>query len=218
MGKLIDSNGFYVGPPIFQGDLIPNKRVKSLGCLKAVRGNLSLHKQTELGDLGKLTVVEGHLDLAGCTNLKSLGLLNKVQHWANLDNCLNLKSLGNLAFVGTFLSLTNVPKLKSLGSLNCVGGLYLGDTELKDFGKLEKIANVSIKVGNRLPPDSPISNLSLNHVWAMGEPGDLSNVRTLASYLQVLEIFEQLPLTELPMWRYCQNGVFKTLVDRRLKS
>jgi hypothetical protein len=68
-----------------------------------ITGDLYLTEQ-KIKSLGNLVSVEGDLSLMGCKNLRSLGNLQSVGGFLDLGYT-SIKSLGNLRSVGKFISL-----------------------------------------------------------------------------------------------------------------
>jgi len=109
--SLIDDKGYIKHDVNIKGD-----RIKSLGRLKKVYGNLGISSDS-LCDLGELNYVKGDM-------------------WVSGDN---LFSLGKLERVGGSLSL-NGSKIISLGKLWRIGDkLNLRDTDIYDLSSLKKV-------------------------------------------------------------------------------
>jgi hypothetical protein len=123
-----------------------------------IDGNLDL-RRNKIKSLGNLEYVSGEIDLRYCEELSDLGNLKYVGEGLALNNT-NITSLNNLEYVGDYLSLSETPikdlsKLKyvgnggfslrgtdieSLGDLEEVGGyLYVADTKIVSLGKLKKV-------------------------------------------------------------------------------
>ncbi len=142
------------------------RKLKTLGSIREIVGNIDLAADTLISSLGALTKVSGNADfcglpltsldnleevggalnLRGCKQLVDLGVLTKVGGQLAVENCEALQSIGyNLLKVGGTLGLSG-SGVSSLGSLTTIGDDLNGCGALADLGDLtyvEDNANLS---------------------------------------------------------------------------
>ena len=132
----------HIGGTLF---LYFNHSIKSLGKLKYIGGDFSIHN-SELTDIGDLERINGGMDTNNCL-LKSLGKLKYIGGQTDLEFS-SLETLGSLEEVNGSLNLTGSWKLKSLGNLKHVlNNLRVDSTPIT----LEQTKN--IKVGGDVVTD-----------------------------------------------------------------
>jgi len=114
LNSLIDEKGY-----IHNDICIEGSKIRSLGGIKKIYGNLNVICNKYLTNLGELNYIKKDLWGRDC-KLKSLGKLEKVGGSIDLKNS-TIKSLGELSRVGRKLNLRDTDIL-DLGSLSYVGG------------------------------------------------------------------------------------------------
>jgi hypothetical protein len=162
---------------IVKGSLmLTNTKIKSLGRLYSVEGNLEIGHTLE--SLGNLTNVGRYL-LLNFTKIKSLENLQFVGQSLYLFNS-KIESLGNLKHVGSTLDLRN-SKIESLGNLKYIGGnLDLRNTPLsKKYTEeqIRQIVNVKGKILGAKPSLNEILesendwDVNVSDMWSDKELG-----------------------------------------------
>jgi hypothetical protein len=126
-------------PYIITDDVDLSKaKLKSLGSLIMVQGDLTLPAYFEFNTFTNLIKVDGNLQLSYSV-IKSLGSLRSVGGYLNLSYT-SVESLGELMYVGERLNLKWCTELKSLDNLVHVGSdLWIQHSSVTSFGKLKHV-------------------------------------------------------------------------------
>lgn len=133
----------YHGPEVWEGDLhleAHSETLTSLGCLKAVTGDLILVGYPVLKDLGELSCVRREFAILQCAQVTSLGNLSCTLANVSLMDLPALNSTGNLKTIGGYLEIALCPNLTSLGNITkAKRGLTLKRCpNLADIGNLSQ--------------------------------------------------------------------------------
>lgn len=157
----------YQGPEVWEGDLhleAHSETIISLGCLKAVTGDLILVDYPILKDLGGLSFVRGEFAILQCAQLTSLGNLSCASANVSLMDLPTLNSTGKLKTIGGYLYTALCPNLTSLGNITkAKRGLTLKRCpNLADIGNLSQAPICRIEKEIKEIPQDTLYEISLS--------------------------------------------------------